>query len=209
MKVLAVEDQASAAIFLLAVLRATGFEAEHVEDSTQALARITAGGYRVVVSDWMMPEIDGLELCKKVRALGGAYVYFILVSSRKVTKENRQKALDAGVDDFLVKPIDPDELSMRLHVAERIIGLAAQVKQLESFIPICGYCKKIRDDQRYWQEVETYFRKHQGTQFSHGVCPDCYERFLVPQLEKLGIEVPPPEIDEPPAPLSPAATRLK
>ncbi|MBC7368940.1 MAG: response regulator [Undibacterium sp.] len=140
------------------------------------------------MSDWRMPGIDGLGLCRMIRERGGDYVYFILISSNRVTKENRQLALESGVDDFLTKPVDADELGMRLHVAERILGLSAQVKQLETFIPICGYCKKIRNDRKYWQEIETFFSQHQGTKFSHGVCPDCYERELVPQLEKLGID---------------------
>ncbi len=188
MKILAIEDQAVAALQLMAVLRSLGHDAAHVPDSTTALERLTRGGYRVVVSDWLMPGIDGLELCRLIRKRGGEYVYFILISSNRVTKENRQLALAAGVDDFLTKPIDADELGMRLHVAERIIGLSAQVEQLESFLPICSYCKKIRDDKKYWQEIESYFRRQQGTRFSHGICPDCYEREMAPQLRAMGID---------------------
>ena len=157
-----------------------------MKDSTEAWKRLTNGGYRVLVSDWRMPGIDGLGLCRMIRERGGDYVYFILISSNRVTKENRQLALAAGVDDFLAKPVDADELGMRLHVAERIIGLSAQVKQLEAFLPICGYCKKIRDDRQYWQQIETYFSQRQGTKFSHGICPDCYERIVAPQLRELG-----------------------
>lgn len=187
MKVLAIEDQPVAALQLMAVLRSLGHEAEHVKDSTEAWARLTSGGYRVIVSDWRMPGIDGLEFCRMIRDRGGNYVYFILISAIRITRENRQQALAAGVDDFLMKPVDPDELGMRLHVAERIIGLTTQVAQLEGFLPICGYCKKIRDDQKYWQEIETYFSRQQGAKFSHGICPECYERVMVPQLTKLGI----------------------
>ncbi len=115
-------------------------------------------------------------------------MYFILISSNPVTKENRRLAWTAGVDDFLAKPVDADELGMRLHVAERILGLSEEVKQLTSFLPICGYCKKIRDDKKYWQDVEAYFSQHQGTQFSHGICPECYDRVMAPQLRKLGID---------------------
>jgi DNA-binding response OmpR family regulator len=146
----------------------------------------------VVVSDWRVPEIDGLQLCRKIRERGGDYVYFILISSLKVTRERQNEALIAGVDDFLRKPVDPDELGMRLHVAERIIGFTNQVKKLESILPICGYCKKVRNDEKYWQEIEDYYAKHQGTRFSHGICPDCYKRVMVPQLEKLGID---PSVD--------------
>lgn len=185
MKVLAIEDQPVAAMQLMAVLRSLGHEAEHVKDSTEAWKRLTNGGYRVLVSDWRMPGIDGLGLCRMIRERGGDYVYFILISSNRVTKENRQLALAAGVDDFLAKPVDADELGMRLHVAERIIGLSAQVKQLEAFLPICGYCKKIRDDRQYWEQIETYFTRRQGTKFSHGICPDCYERIVAPQLRQL------------------------
>ena len=191
MRIIVIEDQPIAAMLLLANLKALGHEVEHVQDSSRASERIVQGEYRVVVSDWMMPKINGLELCQKVRESASAYIYFILVSSQPVTKENRQKALAAGVDDFLVKPVDPEELGMRLHVAERIIHMTAQIIQLESFIPICGYCKKIRDDKKYWQDIESYFRDEKGAQFSHGICPDCYTSVMVPQLEKLGIPVPP------------------
>ena len=187
MKVLAIEDQTVAAMHVMAVLRALGHDAEHVKDAAEALVRLTQGGYRAVVCDWRMPGIDGLELCRMIRARGGDYVYFILISTTPVTRKSRAEALAAGVDDFLSKPAEPEELGMRLHVAERIIGLTHQVRQLESFLPICGYCKKIRDDQAYWQEIESYFSQRQGTQFSHGVCPDCYDREIVPQLRALNI----------------------
>ena len=188
MNILALEDQPIAAMRIMAVLRSLGHTPDHVADGATAWAQLEAGGYRVVVSDWRMTGIDGLDLCRMIRKRGGDYVYFILISTQAITRANRQLAIDAGVDDFLMKPIDPEELGMRLHVAERIIGLTAQVKQLESFIPICSYCKKIRDDQKYWQSIETYFNEQQGAKFSHGICPDCHDRVIVPQLRELGIE---------------------
>jgi len=185
MRVLAIEDQPVSAAQLLATLRSLGHVVELATDGASAWQRFEAGGYRVVVCDWRMPGMDGLEFCRKLRKRGGDYVYFILISTTKVTKESRELALAAGVDDFLAKPVDPDELGMRLHVAERIIGYAAQVKQLESFLPICGYCKKVRTDAEYWQEIETYLTQRQGTQITHGICPHCYETRVRPQLEKL------------------------
>lgn len=190
MKVLAIEDQAVAAMLLSALLRALGCEVEMVSDGETAWKTLQGGGYRIVVSDWKMPGIDGLDLCRRIRDHGGDYVYFILISSQKLTAENRRLALDAGVDDFLTKPVDPEDLGMRLHVAQRIIGLTTQVNRLASFIPICCYCKKIRDDKKYWQEIEDYLAQHQGAQISHGVCPACHEDKIVPQLKALGIEVP-------------------
>jgi len=188
MKLLAIEDQPAAALHLKAVLTALGHEVVQVADGLEAWERLKDGAFRVVVSDWRMPGLDGLGLCRRIRERGGAYVYYILISLSPLTKENRQAALAAGVDDFLLKPVNPDEIGMRLHVAERIISLSAQVKQLESFLPICGYCKKVRDDKKYWEEIETYFTQQQGTRFSHGICPSCYEGVMAPQLRQLGLD---------------------
>lgn len=191
MKILALEDQHLAGMLMVGVLQNLGHEVELVSEGETAWKRIQEGGYRVVVSDWQMPGFDGLDLCRMIRKRGGEYVYFILVSVVKVTKKSRQIALEAGVDDFLVKPVDPEDLGMRLHVANRILGLTAQVKKLESFLPICSYCKKIRDDQQYWKDVEAYFGESQGTSFSHGICPNCYQQKIIPELKALGVLVRP------------------
>lgn len=74
---------------------------------------------------------------------------------------------------------------MRLRVSERILRYATQVQQLEAFLPICSYCKKVRDDQNYWQQIEGYINARTGSEFSHSVCPDCYTRVIVPELEAL------------------------
>jgi sigma-B regulation protein RsbU (phosphoserine phosphatase) len=191
MNVLVIGDQPVAALQMVAALRSLGRDPLHVSGGEEAWRVLAAeNAPRVIVSDWRMPGLDGLELCRRIRDRAGDYVYFILVSTAGVTPENRDAALAAGVDDFLAKPLHPDELRMRLHVAERILKFTAQVNQLESFLPICGYCKKIRDDRNYWAQVEDYYAKRDGTHFSHSVCPDCYEKEMVPQLKKLGI-VPP------------------
>ena len=144
--------------------------------------------FRVVISDWQMPRLDGLGLCQRIRQRAGEYVYFILLTQMVATEKNLQASAYAGVDDFLEKPVNPEQLWMRLRVAERILGFTTKVQQLESFLPICGYCKKIRDDKKYWQEIEAYFGRQQGTKFSHSVCPDCYQREIVPQLRALGVD---------------------
>ncbi len=191
MKILVVEDQPVVGMMLAAAMRALGHDVELVADGTEAWERLGDGEHRVVVSDWKMPGIDGLELCRRIRARDGEYIYYILVSVAGLTPVNREAALAAGVDDFLMKPVNPDELRMRLHVAERILQATAQITQLESFLPICCYCKKIRDDKDYWTQIEEYYAKRDGTRFSHGICPECYQREVEPQWNKLG------PIDEP------------
>jgi hypothetical protein len=76
-------------------------------------------------------------------------------------------------------------LGMRLRVAERILSYTFQVYRLEEMMPMCSYCKKIRDDQNYWQQIESYINERTGTEISHSVCPDCYQRVVVPELARL------------------------
>lgn len=192
MKLLIVEDDPMSARLLEATVRRLGHEAVIAVDGEEAWTFLSDGALRTVISDWRMPRTDGLELCRRIRARGGDYVYFILLSMLSGTQENQQAAVEAGVDDFLVKPVNPTDLWMRLRVAERILNFTTTVRQLESFLPICGYCKKIRDDNNYWQQIETYFRKHTGTHFSHGVCPACMDAVVVPQMLAMGIKPPPP-----------------
>jgi CheY-like chemotaxis protein len=193
MKVLVVEDDPIAARVLEATLRGLEHEPVLTGGGAEALSRLRGGGApRVVVSDWRMPDMDGLELCRRVRAAPGDYVYFILLTGLSATQDNQQSASTAGVDDFLTKPVNPTDLWMRLRVAERILQFTSQIRQLESFLPICTYCKNVRDDRNYWQKIEAYLNTRTGTMFSHGVCPDCMERVIRPQMEKLGLDRLPP-----------------
>ncbi|QYM80839.1 response regulator [Horticoccus luteus] len=155
-------------------------------DGEEAWSALEADAVRVIVSDWTMPRMDGLELCRRVRArTQQQYVYFILLTGHDATEENQRTAAEAGVDDFLTKPLDMTQLWTRLRVAERILRYTTQVRQLEELLPICAYCKKIRDDQNYWQQMESYINERTGSDFSHSICPDCYQRVIVPEMEKL------------------------
>ena len=185
-KILAVEDDAVARAVLRKALRRLGHESIEAADGEAAWALLETEPVRVVVSDWMMPRMDGLDLCRRIRQRAGKdYIYFILLTSRDATEENQRAAADAGVDDFLTKPLDLPELWTRLRVAERILRYTTQVRQLEELLPICSYCKKIRDDQNYWQQMEGYISERTGSDFSHSVCPDCYQRVVVPEIEKI------------------------
>jgi DNA-binding response OmpR family regulator len=183
-KILAVEDDAVARAVLRQALRRLGHDVVEAADGEAAWELLQGEPVRVVVSDWMMPRSDGLDLCRRIRARSGEYIYFILLTSRDATEENQNAAADAGVDDFLTKPLDLPELWTRLRVAERILRYTTQVRQLEEMLPICSYCKKIRDDQNYWQQLEGYISERTGSDFSHSVCPDCYNKVVMPELAK-------------------------
>ena len=191
MKILVIEDDAVARAVLRQALLRLGHDVVEAGDGEAAWKILQSEPVRVIVSDWLMPGMDGLEFCRRLRARGQAeYVYFILLTANTADQSNRTTASDAGVDDFLAKPMDFDELWMRLRVAERILRYTTQVRQLEEMLPICSYCKKIRDDQNYWQQIEGYISERTGSDFSHSVCPDCYQRVLVPELEQIKASAP-------------------
>ncbi len=190
-RILAVEDDKVALAVIRQALARLGHEVVEATDGREAWKVLQREPVRVVVSDWEMPEADGLELCRRIRRrLKSEYVYFILLTARDASEENQQSAMDAGVDDFLSKPLDLLDLRMRLRVAERILRYTRQVRQLEELLPICSYCKKIRDDQNYWQQMEGYINERTGSEFSHSVCPDCYQRVIIPELEQLKKQLP-------------------
>ena len=202
MKILAVEDDLLARKVLVQSLHRLGFEVAEATDGLEALKVLQADPCRVVVSDWLMPEMDGLEFCRQLRGRVGAdYTYFILLTSRTADHANQREAIEAGVDDFLCKPLDLQELWMRLRVAERILKFTTQVQQLEAFLPICSYCKKVRDDHNYWTQIEAYINQRTGSEFSHSICPDCYNRIIVPEIDRL--KSPSPVVK------NPRATRTK
>jgi CheY-like chemotaxis protein len=179
MKILIAEDDPVSAKILQFALESSGHEVVVTPSGVEAWDAFDREPVRVIVSDWMMPDLDGLDLCRKVRCRPKTdYTYFILLTAIHTGRENLRKAMDAGVDDFLPKPLDREAIMMRLRVAERIIDFAKQIRQLKELIPICMYCKKIRDDANYWQGVESYISEQTGSNFSHGICPECFEKHV-------------------------------
>ena len=200
MRVLIADDEATSRHLIQATLGGWGFEVLVAVNGCEAL-RVLQGsrGPEIAMLDWMMPGIDGLDVCRRMRAtMPNAATYIILVTARGGL-ENVVQGLEAGADDYITKPFDPRELRARLHVGVRIVQLQRalmerfqeledalkRVKQLQGLLPICSYCKKIRNDRNYWEQVDAYITSHSEAQFSHGVCPDCYEIHLKPQLERL------------------------
>jgi DNA-binding response OmpR family regulator len=177
MKVLVAEDDRTSRALLHGSLLKLGYEVVEAADGVTAWEALSSCGARIVVSDWVMPDIDGLELCRRVRARKDApYVYFILLSGKMLGEAHYLKAMDEGVDDFLAKPVDLDALRLRLRVARRIVVLNERVRTLEGILPMCAYCRRIRDEKGAYHSLEDFVSDKTPAQFSHGVCPECARR---------------------------------
>lgn len=126
MRVLIVDDDEIALHLLDHALAKAGYEVESARNGFEALEKLRSGRFRLVVSDWMMPEMSGLELCRRVRRQQfSGYIYFILVTSRAGT-DHVIEGLDAGADDFVSKPVEPAELCVRLRAGERLLSLESR-----------------------------------------------------------------------------------
>jgi sigma-B regulation protein RsbU (phosphoserine phosphatase) len=139
----------------------------------------------LAIVDWEMPGLNGPELCRRLRADGTrAHLYLLLLTARS-SPTDIVAGLEAGADDYLVKPVNLSELRARLHVGVRVVTLQERlakkvttldkVRQLRGLLPICSYCKRIRNDQNYWERVEVYVTEHTDAKFTHGICPTCLE----------------------------------
>jgi sigma-B regulation protein RsbU (phosphoserine phosphatase) len=173
MKVLIAEDDAASQLLLATWLKKLGHEVFCANDGLDALLSFHRDDPSVVITDWMMPRLDGPQLCRKIRAdRQPHYVYVIMVTALG-GKEHYVEGMNAGADDFMTKPCDMDELAARLLAAQRIIGLQREVSGLEGLLPICAYCKRIRDDRDDWQNLEAYVGKKTRASFASTLCPDC------------------------------------
>jgi phosphoserine phosphatase RsbU/P len=205
MRILIADDDDVSRLELAALLCRHGHEVVAVSDGTAAWEVLQGEDPpRLAVLDWLMEKMDGVEVCRRVRACPGLRnTYLILLTSRG-DREHILAGLHAGANDYVTKPFDRSELLARVHVGAQMITVQAelaarvreledalaQVKQLQGLLPICSYCKSIRDDKNYWHEVDTYVRSHSEAEFSHGICPGCWEKVVRPQYLKEGIMLP-------------------
>jgi CheY-like chemotaxis protein len=188
---------------LRSLLATDGYEVVEAPNGSEALKMIqTATSPIVGLIDWEMPELEGIEVCRQARALKNTPPLYLILLTVRDTKQDIVAGLQCGANDYITKPFDRTELLARVGIGRQMVQLQqtltervaelrdalVSVKQLGGLLPICSYCKKIRDDQNYWQQVEAYVGKHTEARFSHSICPQCYEDIVKPQMVKLGVD---------------------
>jgi DNA-binding response OmpR family regulator len=204
MKILIADDDRVTRCMLEAILNKWGYETAAVCDGLSAWKILDGEKIPLVaILDWMMPGLNGLEVCKKFREKPGRQPCFLILLTIKGSRQDIVTGLKSGADDYMTKPFDIEELQARVNTGVRMVELQrslaeqlqekeeafARVKKLQGLLPICCYCKNIRDDQNYWKQVEDYLAEHTDARFSHGICPRCYHTIIEPQLKGTGKEL--------------------
>ncbi|HET9438944.1 MAG TPA: response regulator [Longimicrobiales bacterium] len=173
-------------------LTRAGYNVITATDGEVAWKKLQEADAQVAILDWIMPGMEGIEICR--RANGDPQManrYFILLTGKSST-EDLVAGLQAGASDYLRKPFDEPELLARVEVGVRFVELQrklaervqeleralTQVRRLEGLLPICSYCKRIRNEQDYWERVDAYISQHANVRFSHNICPECYTKHV-------------------------------
>ena len=200
MKVLVVDDDPSISLVLETALEAWGYEVWHAINGQEALEQLQAEDPpRLVLLDWMMPQMTGPDICRKIRETPTTNPTYIIMLTAKKGSKNTVEGLEAGADDYLAKPFDPEELRARVRVGERMLELQSKlaervaelertledVRKLHGMLPICFYCQQMRTDKKYLQQVESYIAGQSKVEFSHNICEDCFGERVQPKLDNL------------------------
>ncbi len=175
---LIVDDEQVILYSLSKELQRAGFTVTTAASGEEAIDRINNGFFHLVTTDLNMPGLDGFQVLKAAKNKNIHSSVIILTGYGSM--DSIVDALRMGADDFLQKPCDTDELLFRISNCLRKQALQEKIALFEKFLPVCCYCKKIRDDrsegngQARWYALEEYFSKTKGVHVSHGCCPDCF-----------------------------------
>jgi len=196
MRILVAEDDPVTRRILEATLSRLGWDVIPAPDGDAAWRILEnlegKNAPELAVLDWMMPGMTGVEICRKLRGTPGFELMYVILLTSRSEKEDLAAALAAGANDYITKPFDPIELEARVRVGERMVKLqttlAARVVELENalshvqrlqgLLPICSYCKRVRNETNYWQQVEAYLTSNSDLRLTHSVCPTCFERVM-------------------------------
>src|SRR5690242_393879 len=198
--VLVADDEPVSRTVVGAMLKKAGYPVIFAPDGEQAWQQLaTDDPPPLAVIDWEMPGLQGPEVVERLRARETQTPTYVILLTSRDSSADIVRGLRAGADDYVTKPANEDELIARVNVGAKVVQLQAaladrvrsleealaNVKALQTLLPMCAYCKSIRNDQNYWEKVETYFSQHSNVAFTHSYCPNCYERFVKPELDAL------------------------
>ena len=197
-KILVTDDDPDILLLTSELLRKAGYEVLEASTGKECLEAVQAQHPDLVLLDVMLPDTTGTDLCRQIKADESLQdIFVILMSGVQTSSEYQADGLNVGAEGYIVKPVTSKELLARVQSMVRIKRAEdalrekekeqqelilklqealAEIKTLKGFIPICASCKKIRDDEGYWNQLEAYISRHTEAVFSHGLCPECAEK---------------------------------
>jgi CheY-like chemotaxis protein len=208
LKILIVDDHEENLIALEHLLDGVGAELLRASSGQEALALMLEHDFCLILLDVQMPEMDGFEVASLARRKARTrHVPIIFLTAMGIGPESIFKGYESGAVDYLVKPINPFVLcskvrvfcelyDQRLTIEQQLAEIQSkndlmqkqlsEIRTLRGLLPICSGCKRVRNDEGYWEEIENYVRQYSDAEFSHGLCPPCARR-LYPELAAEGV----------------------
>ena len=201
--ILTADDDGVTRHAMVHAIEACGWRALPVATGDDALAALSQpDGPLIAILDWIMPGLAGVDVCRRLQQVPRAVRPDVIMATVRDQTSEVIVALDAGADDYMIKPLDPHELQARVRVGLRMVALQqtlssrvaelrhalSHVKELRGLLPICAFCKRIRDDHNYWQTVEEYLTERTDVSLSHGFCPKCIKTHLEPDIDLASLE---------------------
>ncbi len=191
LRILVVDDSPELLLATVRTLRGAGATVDQAVDGASCLEAVDRLRPDLVVLDVDLPDMLGHEVCRRIKdnkALPGIYV--VMLSSSMTSSADQSQGLEIGADGYITRPLPNRELLARIGSIARIISAERErdrligelqqaletIKTLSGMLPICASCKKIRNDTGYWEEVESYVKRHTDAEFTHGICPVCAKK---------------------------------
>jgi DNA-binding response OmpR family regulator len=186
-----VDDESTNRYLLEYVLTSENYRVSLASDGLEGLEKAKDELPDLILLDIRMPKMDGYEVCQRLQKDNQTKEIPIIFITSVSSSDDIIKGLNAGAVDYVKKPFIPKELLARVEIhlelkyllenqKQLINKLKQQIeenKQLRSLVPICFHCKKVRDDKGFWENVDSYISHHSNIDFSHGICPECMEKY--------------------------------
>jgi DNA-binding response OmpR family regulator len=195
-----VDDNPDNLRLLAGILEGQHYKIRLAPNGQRALATIRKEAPSLILLDIMMPVMDGFEVCRQLKAdKETAGIPIIFISALYETMD-KVKAFSLGGVDYVTKPFRSEEVlaRVRTHLTLRHLQLQLEkkntelqkaldeIKVLRGCLPICAACKKIRNDNGYWEQIETYISNHSEAHFTHGCCQECAKKLYPDYVDASG-----------------------
>ena len=188
--ILIVDDQEVNVLLLERMLRGAGYVSiTSTMDPNEVCELHRENRYDLILLDLLMPGLDGFKVMEGLKEIEeGSYLPVLVITAQP---DQKLRALRAGAKDFVSKPFDLAEVLARVHNMLEVRLLYAELQKalenvelLSGLLPICMWCKKIRDDKGYWNAIENYISQHSEAEFTHGICPDCKSKYFEKEIRE-------------------------